>query len=359
MEKALKTRQVCFFYLTFLPVIKIFTMPSLLARISNNDLYISALLNFILDLITLIIIINFSKNKGDFYQMAESLLGKNGVKVLAFLYALFFCFKSLLPIFEQKDYIEYTLYMTKSDITYFLPIILLAVYLCMSKLRALGRISDILWGFSVVGLLMLLCLSVSSIDLSTILPFMKTPFFNILLASKNTLIWYGDALYLLFLIGNIKPEKNMNKKIVLLFSLSSLIVIFFIIVFYSSFSSIAYRQRFALTEVSKYSTVINNIGRFDYFAIFFILITTAIAICLPLFFATNLLSFALSLKKGIATVIVCGLVFSTVLIFKEYIFSIEQFSTSIGGYIALFFANVLPIIIVIFSKRRTNEIYKD
>ena len=108
-------------------------------------------------------------------------------------------------------------------------------------------------------------------DLGTILPVGANGFKNIANGAYSSLTWFGDAVYALFFIGEFKFSKKDGLKIFISYLISAVILIAFMIIFYSIFTSISYRQRFALTEISKYTTVINNIGRFDYVGIMMLL----------------------------------------------------------------------------------------
>ena len=57
MKYQLKTRQICLFFIAFLPITKIFTLPSLLSSFSKEDLWISALVNFSIDFFTLALLL--------------------------------------------------------------------------------------------------------------------------------------------------------------------------------------------------------------------------------------------------------------------------------------------------------------
>ena len=54
MQYELKSRQVCLFIIAFLPISKLFIMPSILAGKANEDLWISALVNLTLDFLTIL-----------------------------------------------------------------------------------------------------------------------------------------------------------------------------------------------------------------------------------------------------------------------------------------------------------------
>ncbi|MCQ2388022.1 MAG: GerAB/ArcD/ProY family transporter, partial [Clostridia bacterium] len=154
--------------------------------------------------------------------------------MILFSYVIFFLFKSFIPIAEQKEYIELTLYINTPDVLNFMPFFIFAFYLCLKRLRVLGRISDILWAFTLASLIMLFALSISNINLEKMLPLGKVKLSDIIYGSFSTLNWYGDCVYFLFFIGEFNKTNNYKRSILLTFLLVFLIVIIFYIVFYST-----------------------------------------------------------------------------------------------------------------------------
>ena len=299
MKLQLKTRQVCLFIIAFLPITKLFIAPSILATSASEDAWISATLSLALDFITLLFILNACKKaKCDFFTLLEVNLGKILSKIVMFLYFLYFMLKSIIPINEQKDYIERTLYTLVPSKLYFLPFFLVVFYLCSKSLRILGRASDILWAFTIVGLTLLIALSIPNADLGAVLPVGANGIRKIALGSYKTAGWFGDCAYLMFFIGNFEHKNKDNLKIAISYAISALVVICFMIIFYCVFTSIAFRQRFALTEISKYTAVINNIGRFDYLGIMLILVSCIFALSIPLFLSSKILDYIFNFKKS-------------------------------------------------------------
>ena len=120
--KNLKTRQICLFFIAILPVSKIFILPSTLATYSQNDLWISAIFNFLLDFVCVLAIIRACKNsKMSYFELIESTFGKVFSKVILALYFCYFMIKAVIPLNEQKDYVEQTLYTLMPSKLYFLP----------------------------------------------------------------------------------------------------------------------------------------------------------------------------------------------------------------------------------------------
>ncbi len=358
MTYQLKTRQVCLFFIAFLPITKLFTLPSVLATFADEDMWISAILNALLDLATLVALIFTCKRANtNFYGMLEGVFGKIGAKIIVALYFIYFMLKAILPINEQKDYVEFTLYTLLPTTFYFLPFFIVALYCCTKKLRVIGRVADIMWGVSIIGLSLLFVLSISNADFSAILPIGARGFSNIIKGSFNGIPWFGDSLYLVFFAGEFAYQKKDGVKILLSYIAGLLIVIFFMIIFYSIFTSIAHRQRFALTEISKYTTVINNTGRFDYLGILMILLSNFFALSTPLYFGARTLEYICKFKKNwIAPLIVVSIQFIISVFLYQYFHSIERFIVNYASFYFILMANILPALTVLLTLKKKKEI---
>ncbi len=357
MVQQLKTRQVCLFFIAFMPITKIFTLPSVLATFANEDMWISLLLNFILDIGTLVALIYACKKaKTNFYGLIEGVFGKIGAKIIVALYFIYFMLKAILPINEQKDYVEFTLYTLLPTTFYFLPFFIVALYCCTKRLRVIGRVADIMWVITLIGLSLLFVLSISNADFSALLPIDAQGVPNVIRASFNGVPWFGDSLYLMFFVGEFAYQKRDGLKILFSYVVSMLIVLFFMIIFYSIFTSIAHRQRFALTEISKYTTVINNTGRFDYLGILMILLSNFFSLSTPLYFGARTLEYICEFKKRwIAPTIVVTIQFIISVFLYQYFYSIEKFIVNYASFYFIIMANILPIFTLFFTAKKKKE----
>lgn len=358
MQYQLKTRQICLFIIAFLPITKFFTLPSIIAKSANEDLWLSALISLIFDLVSVIVLAFVChKAQANIFTILENCFGKKVSKVIIFLYFIFFMLKAVMPLNEQKDYVENTLYILMPTLLYFLPFFFAGFYLSMKKLRVIGRISDVLWIITLIGFFVLLALSLSNADFLSILPIGANGTSKIINGTTSSFSWFGDAAYILFFIYQFECKKKDIKKIILSFIANAALVLIFLIVFYSVFTSIAPRQRFALTEISKYATDISNTGRLDYIGITLLLFSNIFALSLPLYFATYTLKYVFHFKKNwIAPLIVVSLHAVVIVFFSQYVYSIENFMLSFGGYYILFFGNVLPLLCPILFKNKKEGI---
>ncbi len=358
MEKSLKDRQIYLFFIAFLPVIKLFELPGLLAKFASEDMWISATLSTFLDVLTLLLILSLSNEDKDFYSLLEVKFGKVTAKIIFVLYALMFLLKSVIPINEQREFVELTLYETLPNPLNFFPFFIVSLFLSLKKIRVLGRCSEIMWFISSFGIILLIGLSIDSADFTSVLPIGARGINATLNAVYRSSNWFGDCVYMLFFIGKFKKEKNSSLKIVGLYALVSAVIILFMIVFYGIFTSIAFRQPFALTKISKYATAVNNTGRFDYIGIMFVVFSQIFAISLPLYFATFCLSKVFNFNSKLIPAIICnGILFIIIAFLHQYFKSIEDFIMDYGGIIFILFCNVLPsLTIFLRTKEKKNAI---
>ena len=345
MNYALKTRQVCLFIIAFLPLSKLFVLPSVLAKIANEDLWLCTVLSLFLDFITLSAVLYACKKADtDFFGLLRANFGKVGEVIVLVLFLIYFTFKAINPLTEQNEYVKLTLYTLMPTLLYFLPFFIVCFYLCTKKLRILGRAADIMWLATIIGVIILFAMSISNADFSAILPIGARGFNAIIKGSYKSLNWFGDSAYLLFFIGRFKYKKRDYIKIICSYLIHAVIVTSFVIIFYSIFTSIAYRQRFALTEISKYTVVINNMGRFDYVGIMLILLSNMFSLSLPLYFSCKILNRLFNFKRVfIAPIIVVSIQVIIMVFLNENITGFISIIQDYGGIYFLIVGNILPV----------------
>ena len=208
-------RQICFLFGAFILPVKLITAPAIAAKYAAEDLWISALINFTIDGLAILLICRLAnKFKGaTVFEIVENTLGKTGKIIFAAAFYLFFTVKAYLPLIEHRNFVEIAMYETTPALWIFLPVFLLSAFFSYKGFRAAGRAADIAIWFSASGIIILAALSLSVADFSNLLPIIDVPAINILNGGVKTSIWFFDSPYLLFLLGHFKPEKKQTLKI--------------------------------------------------------------------------------------------------------------------------------------------------
>ena len=361
MSKTIKNeisiRQICAIFIALTPVNKILTLPSILAGYTQNQLYIPLIISFAIDMLILFLILKLGerfKNQ-TFFDILTSSFGKTTAKVIFFILGLHFFLKSFLPIVEQKHFIDNTLYEVFPNFISFFPLLILSAYACVKGLKVLGRCADISLWLTGVSILLIICFSITSSDLSNILPINKMPTYNTINACFTTIIWFTESLYMFLFLGHFKSEKKQNVKIMVSFLIASIIVLAIAVIFYGVFGDISKTQIFAVSDMTIYTTKIINVGRFDYLAIFLLLFSKIFSICMPVYMATKCFEYAFGLKKAlIPALIINGALLLSIIILEDKLYAILAFSKSYVNWFFLFTAYILPIILFIFARGKQN-----
>lgn len=358
IKNDIKLRQVALVFLALMPVTKVLMLPSIVADFVGEQIWLPITLNLLFDALVVFLILKLGERYPNltFYEIAEKNLGKVASKILFFFIGAFFFLKSLVPILEQKHFIDNTLYEVFPNFISFFPLMFLSAYACLKGLKVLGRCVDICVFFTVIGLLVIIYFSVSTCDITNLFPIFQKPHYNTVNAMFSSVIWFTEGAYMLLFLGKFNNEKNGTIKIMSCFLIGSVFVVAIAVIFYGIFGPIANTQVFAVSDMTIYTTKIINIGRFDYLAIFMLLFSKIFAVCLPAYTATKFFEKCFSLDKAlIPALIVNGLLLVAIFVFKDKFLAVLDFSNKYLNWYFVLMGYLMPIVFYLVLRRRKSE----
>ncbi len=273
-------RQLFFFLACVAPVGKIVLLPARLAEFAKNDLIFPAAVHFLVQALLVFCVLLLVKCGKSFYELLEDTFGKIAAKIVICLFALFLLFAALLPLLEQKLFVQSVFYDTLPSLVAFSPFFLFAAFLCAKPLAGFGRVWDVLAPIAIAGMAGVLLLSVGSADYAALLPVGagKAGFFE---ALRTAASWFFDSALLLPLLGKIDYEKGIAWKGTLCYLAGAAVALFFLATFYGVFAETSVNQLFAFTKTSKYFSGITVLGRIDYLFIFALALVMAFYCAMP------------------------------------------------------------------------------
>ncbi len=356
IKEKLYVRQICLLFGAFSLVGKLITLPAITSKYSKEALWVSALLNFLLDGSCFYYFTRLAKKfQGKtIYEIVQDNLGENFRRIFAFVYFAFFLLKSYLPTIEHRNFVEIALYETSPSLWIFLPAFLFSAFFSYKGLRAAGRCADAAVWFTVAGLVVVASLSLSASNFGNLLPLVDVPFKDVAKGSYLTSFWYFDSPYLLFCIGSFKPEKNQTKKFLAAYFGFAALALVYIAIFQSEFGPLAQRQFFAPIKMGKYAISVSNIGRIDYIAVFALIFSNTFNVGLPLLFATECLSRCFDFKHKIAPCLVVNCIagLGVALTEKFYFVARDGFLRCAIPFF-IFATALLPLVFLFFKKKET------
>ena len=274
-------RQLFFFLACIAPVGKLVLMPSQLVFFTKNDLLWPTVLNFLVQAAVIFCVLLLAKRNQSFYEMLANTFGRVAAKVIMCIFSLFLLYAALLPVLEQRLFVQSVFYDTLPTFVPFAPFFLFSAYMCAKPLGACGRTWDILGLVSAIGFAGILILSVGSADYGNLLPVGASGGGGFVRGTAYTLSWFFDSAILMLFLGKIDYKKGMAWKGVLCYLAGAAVLVFFLATFYGIFAETALNQPFAFTKTSKYFVGITVLGRIDYIFIFALALVMAFYTTLP------------------------------------------------------------------------------
>lgn len=335
----MKSRQIATFFIAFLPLIKIISAPSVFAAFCGEKLWMPAAGLFLADILLISLFIFYAKRRDyvPFFDILTEDYSKAFARVVFFIYAIFFLLRAFIPLCEYKYLVESGFYEVLPRSEIFFPVFALTFYMAVKGLKILGRCSEIAAPITIIGMLIVFYLTIGSGDFANLLPlFYGSGTKEISCALKNT-FWFNDAIYFIMFCGHFKNEKNVPLKIYICYGVSALFTLVFYACFYAVFYTVAPLEKTALSSVSIFSITLINVGRFDYLALFMLMISGVFAISVPV--CASVKCFGRAFQTG--KTLVPSLIINAILLV-----AVETFSGKLN-YIIEFYQNELAPFFII------------
>ena len=293
MNDQLCTRQVCFIMSAYSAAGKLLMMPAVLSYYCAGDLWLPALALYALQTAA-VWAAAYASSRTDktFFALAEGALGKVAGKLLSWLFAAFFLLACVLPVLEQKLFVQSIFYDTIPSLVTFLPFFVFSVYVGAKGIRNAGRVADIVMPLFFAAFAALVIMSVGESDMSALQPVLVSSSPSRLFSgARFSLYNFADGAVMLMFMGRFAYKKGDAAKITLSYAASAFAVLLFLALFYSIFSSLAPDRYFAVGQIAVFFPALSLVGRVDLVAVY------AVELCML---------FALALYIRLAVACVCG-----------------------------------------------------
>ena len=355
----ISSRQLFFLLACMMPVGKLVLMPNRIAELSKNDLLFPAAANYLLQAGVICLIMLLARKNCSLYDLLVYNFGKIAAKVITFLFSLFLFYAALLPLLEQKLFVQTIFYDTLPSFIAFSPYFLFAAYLCAKPLTSMGRVWDLLAAVAIVGFIGIMVFSLSAADYGALAPVGAAGGKGFLRGTGYTMNWFFESAIMLALLGKFEYKKGMVWKAPLFYLVGAAAYLLFLATFYGVYADVAQRQFFAFAKISRYFSGITVLGRIDYLFIFSLALVMAFFCTLPIHAGIDCLShvFGYQKMKVSAYSVIVNLLFLALAVFLEYQFGkINGFISHTAFWIFPVFTVAFPLLALLLRRPPREEI---
>lgn len=265
MKESMTVRQTAILCVISMLALKLIALPSLLFEQSKSSGLIITIAMFLFDYLILYIFLSIKERYPNlsFYEIIEKFLGKIIAKIIYILLFFFFLFKMSILMNESISYMQDIVDEEYTVIRYlftFLPVITIMVY---TGLKSTARTCEFGFVFILIGFIICLFLSSTSIGLGEIGPiFVQNPL-DAVSACFNLSFWYSDFLFILILSDKIKVEKNTKKTIFSFVIIFSILLTILYITYFRLFGTTSFLHKNAIENITQFNRNIGNAGNID------------------------------------------------------------------------------------------------
>ena len=355
MNKDITKKQAMYLLLICLIGTKFQRLPSFLSDIAGKSFWVVLFIYMLIDGFFLLMTLKVIDLGGgaSLYEVLEKTAGKVLSKVIFFVLGVYFLVLAILP-YESVHEVFADIIFDSLPWKYFAFFLLASMaVIAVSGLRNIGRLCQMMFFISAIGIVGLCALGVADADYSALLPVTETVVQSVFDGVYKSTLWFGNFTILYVLMGRIKhDEKNRWGGIKLAFFISSIFVAFAFATFYGVYEFVSPIKRNWLTKVSQFALLSLDIGRLDWFLILFGEIATILTA--GIFVYCSALSFkeVFGVKKiNIIIYVLLLVLYLNTNFFAKSKLDIFRVLITIGPILGGVVQYVLPVLFVWLSRR--------
>ena len=355
MTKTLTTRQASIIIFVTMISTKLLSMNSIFSHNMKHNAWFAVFALFLLDFLFALIFIYLTK-KIDM-PILEYIKQKFGYAfsfVLSLFVAIMFLFKTTQVMVDIYLFFVQLIYVDINRIVFVICFATIVFYFGSRHLQSIGRALELLVYLIIFSLVVSLTLSVKSINLENLLPFLNLNFFTTSKTIFFNNLWFGDFWLIFFFVGNIKIEKNTTKSLILAYATSCVTVLVFTIVFTSVFGLTASMHRVCVIDITQVLPRLLDHTRFNWLVDF----TFPIALVMGLGVYSNCSGLCIrhcikndiKIKNEISGLIVTASVLAICIVFRFVFTDFYRFVTNVFAYYNVFVQYVIPVILLVLLQ---------
>ncbi|MBE7088496.1 MAG: hypothetical protein E7370_03125 [Clostridiales bacterium] len=351
-DNRISVRQICFILIAFNVCGKVLLYPTNLSFYTNNDLWIAALIDFLIHGVA-VWAAAYACSKSDLtlYTRLQNAFGKIPAKIIMGLFALYFLFASILPLGEHKLYVQDIFYDTIPSLIPFLPFFIFSVYAGAKGLNSAARAADLCFILFIISVGTIIVMSFDEVDFSNLLPVFSNSPQTVLQGALTGATRFSEAAYILLFMGHFKYKKGDALKITVSYGVGGLIVLLVCVIFYGIYADLSSNIFFVISKISTFFSAVNNVGRVDYIALYALEIVMLFSLVLKVQACRYCVEKAIGFSNGAIISVAINAVLIILTVVFDHRFTVLQNFVGGWGVIAfIIFANAIPISSLLLKK---------
>lgn len=294
-KNAVTVRQVSVLIFITAVASKLFMLPSMLTAEIGRNGYLGMLLYLGVDFCVLVaVVVAVKRTQCDFYTLLSRTLGAVGARILLGISIVFLVFKVTLMAGELRIFFSENIFDNFGWALFAIPLLAFLCWSAAKSLRCIGRTSEIVVPFILLGFILLVILTATKVDYVNLLPIAKDGGGDLW---KFT-AWLGDYSVLALLAGKVQAGKAPATRWLLAGAAGAIAVETFTVMICAAYGNLGHLLELGhnLGAMAQHSGT-QNFGRLDLFIFTIFLSSVVIKLMVYMYAAARHTAFVTTVDK--------------------------------------------------------------
>jgi len=249
--KKISTRQLLIFYFIYSFAVKFLTLPQYLAGAAGRDGWIAAGLGSLVELAVLFVVL-----------CAMTRGGKSMLLMPAML--IFFLLQALITLSQTNSLLAITLYENLNRHMFVIPMLVLGIFFCYAKTRAVFRAGEIFYILILIAIFLSVFPSLWKVSLGEALPVLDAGLAPVLRAVFNNLIYFEAAFVIWMFKGEVDIKKGFRRDFMIWAGAGAIVFTVFVFFYCLLFGPLAAVRPLGIVDVTGVNSYIAQNGRLEW-----------------------------------------------------------------------------------------------
>lgn len=358
-KNLIKISQIALMLLLILEGSKVINLPSYVARESGRDGWLTYVILLAMDAAVLVALL-LTVKKNTLGLPMETILsrsvGKPVTKIILALYFAFFTIRILDLCITASDLFSSTLTLQTNWLGFIVPILFYVFFSARKGVRTIARVSDILGLYVILAAVAMTALSLTQADFSELAPVLIDGISPVIESIPKLCFWFADSIFILFLLKDVKPEKNVIRTPLIAFAVGSLIVVLLYVVFFCIFGNLAQHHNGAIAKIAQFNSAFIFKGRLDWLTLIFWTLSVFIKLALMTYCALYAFDALFGIKPEKSPSLPSMLVFSAIMTVLPVLTPMSAFAKNLMAspfaiVPAMIIEYLIPLLMPSFTKK--------
>ena len=267
MRNEIKSNQLAVLLLLIVPGGKYLSLPSILSQMVGRDAWIVMGLMLLIDAVGLCLVLwglHLNSEGKSFFEILQQSVSKIVAILIVTMFIALFSLKATFILTSCYHLFSVNFSVKTGWFGFVLPIAILSVFIISKGFGSIAKMGELFVFIITLSLAIILFFSTKVAEFDDLRPMLVDGFLPVAKSLPQVAFWFGDYVFILFVMDNVKKQKGLFCFPLVYFAISVVLVVFMTVLFVALFGPLSSIGKIAISKVSQFLLPASLNGRLDW-----------------------------------------------------------------------------------------------